>query len=230
LPRTAGIPTDLADALREHWNARAAGFDAGVTHDLQSPAQERAWREAVARWTGPAPVDVLDVGCATGFFALLTASAGHRAHGVDLSPAMVEEARRKAAATGSTATFALGDATALDDVPDASVDVVLERHLMWTVPDPGAAVAEWVRVLRPGGLLVTVGVDWRDETRSPTHGAYAALRGDLPFYGGRPADDVVALHEAAGLREVRVESLHHDDYWLDGRGRDRYAVLGRRPG
>ena len=43
---------------------------------------------------------------------------------------------------------------------DGSVDAVLARHLLWTLPDPLAALARWVRLVRPGGRLVLVEGRW----------------------------------------------------------------------
>ncbi|PKM75442.1 MAG: class I SAM-dependent methyltransferase, partial [Firmicutes bacterium HGW-Firmicutes-17] len=43
---------------------------------------------------------------------------------------------------------------------DNSYDVVINRHLVWTLPHPKKAIAEWVRVLKPGGRLIIIDGDW----------------------------------------------------------------------
>ncbi|MGC4118261.1 MAG: class I SAM-dependent methyltransferase [Myxococcales bacterium] len=74
--------------------------------------------------------------------------------GLDLSDAMVREARAGAAeAKADHATFQQGDAQALP-FPDASFDVVSSRFVIFTLPRPGVAVREWLRVLRPGGTML----------------------------------------------------------------------------
>ncbi|MET9600636.1 class I SAM-dependent methyltransferase [Streptomyces sp. NPDC006459] len=78
-------------------------------------------------------VGLLDVGGGTG--------AGHRVIGVDLAPRMVERARAKLAAAGLAGRFLVGDAAAPPTGSDR-YDVVLCRHLLWTLPDPAAARRE----------------------------------------------------------------------------------------
>lgn len=106
---------------------------------------------------GPAP-SVLDVGCGTGINLLEAASVlgpCRRLHGIDLAPRMIDEARRKAAATGVSAKFEVGDAEhiALDD---ASFDLVICNSVYHWFPDRSRAVAEMSRVLRPGGQVILI--------------------------------------------------------------------------
>jgi len=233
MPDPAMTMEEINAVVSRHFSSRATRFDSEPTHDLKSPAQRDAWFGRVAAWVGSSeggkPQRVLDAGCATGFFSLIAAELGHDACGVDISPAMVAEAVRKAAASGLQPSFQVGDAAA-SELAERSFDVVLERHLLWTLPSPQRAVRHWLHLLRPSGRLVSVGVDWRRETGSATQGDYAPLMPLLPFYGGRPAQDIVDLLTEAGYVDVSVESLHDDVYWLDGRDRDRFAVTGyRRP-
>src|ERR1700738_3570318 len=87
----------VKDAVRRHWSVRAATFDDAPNHGLHTPAQASAWQVHLRRWAGPHPVDVLDIGCGTGFLALQLASLGHRVHGIDASAEMLAFARAKAA-------------------------------------------------------------------------------------------------------------------------------------
>jgi ubiquinone/menaquinone biosynthesis C-methylase UbiE len=105
-----------------------------------------AGRALIQRWVGAEPLDVLDVGCATGFLALQLAGLGHRAAAVDAAEAMLTVAHAKASQAGLAIDFRLGDAAALPFAP-ASFDLVIERHVLWTLPDPAAALADWARVL-----------------------------------------------------------------------------------
>ena len=98
-------------------------------------------------------------GTGTGFFAVLLAQAGHRVEGVDLTPAMLEEARALAAQRGLDITFREMDAQALD-YEDGCFDAVISRNLTWTLPDPERAYGQWFRVLKPGGVLLNFDANW----------------------------------------------------------------------
>ncbi len=115
---------------------------------------ERLERAAVLDLAGPlAALDVLDVGCGDGAYALAAAEAGGRVAGVDASATAVEAAQRRAGAAGLAAAFLVGDASQLPFVAER-FDVVLAVTVLCFVPDAEEAVAEMARVLRPGGLLV----------------------------------------------------------------------------
>ena len=95
---------------------------------------------------------VLDVACGTGTTTLPAARRGARAHGLDIAPGLLEEARGNAAAEGLQIDFVLGDAEALP-WPDASFDVVLSTFGCMFAPHHEVAAAEIARVLKPGGRI-----------------------------------------------------------------------------
>lgn len=73
--------------------------------------------------------------------------------GIELSPTMLDHARRHAAKLGRAVELRLGDAETLD-FPDAAFDTVVCTFSLCAVPDHRAALAEMMRVLRPGGRLL----------------------------------------------------------------------------
>jgi SAM-dependent methyltransferase len=95
---------------------------------------------------------VLDVGCGTGVVAVTAARAGARVTGVDLTPALIEHARRNAQTAGLHVDLHEGDVEALP-FPDATFDVVLSQFGHMFAPRPDVAMAEMLRVLRPGGRI-----------------------------------------------------------------------------
>jgi SAM-dependent methyltransferase len=107
---------------------------------------------------------VADVGCGNGIYLAGLARRGHtgRLVGVDLSPGMLAVTR--AAVPG--ASLVVGDAAALP-LADGAADATLAPHMLYHVPDPRAAVAEFRRVTRPGGQLLVVlnGTDHLAELR-----------------------------------------------------------------
>ncbi|MEU5536667.1 class I SAM-dependent methyltransferase [Streptomyces sp. NPDC020362] len=197
--RTVAVGADV------DWDTAAATFDDEPDHGLRAPEVRAAWAARLRSWLPGRPADVLDLGCGTGSLSLLAAEQGHRVTGVDRSPAMVEQARAKLA--GLDAVVLHGDAAA-PPVGEQCYDVVLVRHVLWTLPDPAHVLRHWRTLLRPEGLLLLVEGVWG--TLSPV---------------GIPAARLTALLEpVAG--DVRVERLS-DDPLLWGKAVDdeRYAVL-----
>ena len=235
-------PSTVKDLVREYWAGRASTFDAAPNHGLHTDEQRAAWLARVRAWSrrsgrdtwsissrggvgcGTCTLDALDVGCGTDFLALLLAEVGHAVTGIDAADEMLALAREKAARAELPAEFRRGDVESLP-LPDASFDLVVERHVIWTLPEPAVALAEWARVLRPGGCLVLVEGDWRD-SGTP---AYAPLRASLPLYGGRPSGELAAFVAAQGFVDVEVEPLMDGVLWGSEPERERYALHARRP-
>lgn len=96
---------------------------------------------------------ILDVGTGTGFFSILLGRDGYRMTGVDITPSMVEEAKKEAAKFKVKARFKVMDAMNLE-FEDGYFDAVISRNLTWTLPDARKAYEEWFRVIRPGGRLI----------------------------------------------------------------------------
>ena len=151
----------INEVIRHHWDGRASTFDDETGHGLFSDEQRQAWLDLLARLAGRAPQRVLDVGCGTGFLTLMLAELGHDVTGIDLSPQMIDRARRKAEQASLQIDFRIGDAVAIDSA-DETYELVVARHLIWTLPNPQRGVAEWLRVLRPGGRLILIEGKWAD--------------------------------------------------------------------
>ncbi|HEV7508763.1 MAG TPA: class I SAM-dependent methyltransferase [Thermoanaerobaculia bacterium] len=149
----------LKKTIAGYWDGRSAGFER--TQGIRNRLQKEGWTGFLSGTVGEPPKAVLDVGTGTGFLALLLSEMGHRVKGLDLSPGMVEQARRNAAERGLTAEFAVGDAETVPE-PDEAFDVLVNRNVLWTLPRPEKAVADWKRVLKPGGLAVVIDGDWFD--------------------------------------------------------------------
>jgi SAM-dependent methyltransferase len=216
----------VKEVVRRHWDGRAADFDAAPNHGLHSPEQRAAWLGRVRAWAGDEPVDALDVGCGTGFLALLLAELGHRAVGVDAAEEMLTRARTKARDLGVDAPFRRADADALP-FDDGVFDLVVERHVIWTLPDPSGALREWRRVLRPGGRLVLVEGAWGRAGGGRLADDYAPIRDALPLFGGSPADRLAAIAAEAGFAVGEVESLADPVLWGAPPTAERYALHAR---
>jgi len=141
--REAGVSVDALETVTGYraWSTTYDDPD-NAAFGLEQPAVRRII-DAFDTWT------VLDAACGTGRHTEYLAAAGHEVIGVDSSPEMLERARARV----PTATFRLGN---LDDLPIAngSVDGVVCALALTHLPEPGRAISEFARVLRPGGQLV----------------------------------------------------------------------------
>lgn len=125
----------------EVWRAEAAGWAAWARQGDDGFAEFHTLLPPAGRAT-------LDLGCGEGRFARALAAEGHRVTGADVSPELVELARR-ADAGGS---YVVADAEELP-FPDAAFDLVVAFNVLSCVGNLERAVAETARVLEPGGRL-----------------------------------------------------------------------------
>ena len=112
---------------------------------------------------------VLDLAAGTGDVTEALANNGARVISTDVSPVMVEAARRRGI---SGVDHRVMDMQAIE-LPDSSVDAVVSRYGYMLVPDPALALRETRRVLRPGGRLAFA--TWAPAKRNPWATAYGPV-------------------------------------------------------
>ena len=156
---------EILSENKAYWTGRASGYSEVNQAELETE-QRKKWRDCLQaeisrQFPGIAAsqLRILEAGTGPGFFAILLCELGYEVTAIDLTPAMLEEAKRNAGSMSGSIRFMEMNAEALD-FEDASFDVVISRNLTWNLPHPNAAYAEWVRVLRPGGLLLNFDANW----------------------------------------------------------------------
>ena len=126
-----------------------------------SYGQDRQWKRQLLAIAGPLPGRrVLDLACGTGDITWQAAHCGAHVVGLDITPRMIELARAKATLAPDPRKrahplFVVGDMCALP-VPDAAFDIVTTGYGLRNVPDLPLAIREIARVLRPGGLFLSL--------------------------------------------------------------------------
>ena len=240
---------DVHDRIREFWDADAGTYDATKSHAISDSLEAAAWRQALREALGE-PGRVLDAGAGTGALALLAAELGHEVTALDLSPGMLAHAERKAGERGleGRMRFVIGSAT---EPPSGPFDAVIERHLLWTLPDPVAALRAWrgvgARLVLFEGLwgqtdlgrrardLVAVALRAIARTPPDHHAPYPEdVLNELPLARSpSPVPLIEVVHEA-GWRAVRIKRLRdvewaarlHEGWplgWLEER--PRYVLV-----
>ncbi|MGP8320263.1 MAG: class I SAM-dependent methyltransferase [Methanosarcinaceae archaeon] len=217
---------DTKRIVRLYWDKRCQTYDKGG-YKSQNKAQH-FWKSILKNAVRTDEnLRVLDVGTGTGFLALLFAEMKHTVVGIDISRGMLEKARQNADKLNLTVDFMHGDAENLP-FEDETFDIVINRHLLWTIPNPRIAVEEWSRVVKSGGQIMLIDGKWYDssidmrlrrfigkifvymtEKRNPcmftSH--YAKIKYQLPFYNGSKPNDVVDIFTEAGLKNISVDNL-----------------------
>ena len=157
-------PTILSEN-KSYWTGRAAGYSDVNRLELVT-AQRQKWRNCLHgeitrqfRDRPPETLRVLEVGTGPGFFAILLRELGYAVTAIDLTPAMLAEAKRNAGTLAGEILWMEMNAEQMT-FADESFDVVVSRNLTWNLPHPEEAYNEWVRVLKPGGLLLNFDANW----------------------------------------------------------------------
>jgi len=212
----------ILDEIRRFWDDDAATYDDTPGHRPTSAAVQAAWTAALEALLPPAPARVLDCGAGTGFLSLIAARLGHRVTALDLSSGMLAKLSGAADAEGLDIAVVTGPA----DEPPHGFDAVIERHVLWTLPDPLAALGAW-RVAAPGGRLVAIESLWGDVdpvetvrarawstvrrwrgTAPDHHGSYPTeVRGALPLGSGTHPRNVAGMVAEAGWPAPRLVRL-----------------------
>lgn len=146
--------------------------------------------------------DVLDVACGPGLVACEVAKAARHVTGLDLTPAMITQAKERQKRLGlANLTWIVGDTQPLP-FPDASFSRVITRYSFHHFTEPGAAFAEMARVCRPGGRVTVADVFTRSAEQAEAYDGLEKLR-DPSHTHALQLDELNALF--AGLRELRRE-------------------------
>lgn len=173
LRRAFDSPSAKRSYVRRLFSTIAARYD--LITVVLSYGQDRRWKRRLVGMAAPAEgVHALDVACGTGDIALQMAGRGARVTGLDLTPEMLALARRK----GPVTNWVNGDIMALP-FGDEQFDVVTAGYGLRNVPELRPALSEIRRVLKPGGVFLSLDFD------RPAHPAVRTIYlGYLTIVGG----------------------------------------------
>lgn len=159
-------PDSKSHYVRRLFSTIAERYD--LITRLLSYGQDRKWKARVAELAAARPgMRALDLACGTGDIAFTLATRGADVVGLDITHRMLQLARSK----GGAAQFVTGDMLALP-FGDEAFDLLTTGYGLRNVPDIPRAIAEMQRVLKPGGILVSL--DFNRPSNPIVRGVYLA--------------------------------------------------------
>lgn len=215
---------DTKEVIQNYWDYRSDSYTKSVID--QSEEERRSWIEMLSEAIeGKNNLKILDVGTGPGFLALICAEMGNEVTAVDLSENMITKARENAKMRGVSIDLMQGDAEKLQ-LPDNHFDIVMNKYLLWTLPDPTKALMEWKRVLKDGGMIIAIDGDWHSDgvisnpksaisdTAKTTKEDYLQvfkkhydpLKKDLPLFSLKQ-EMVISCFKDAGFDDVSIEEI-----------------------
>ena len=210
---------DLTDSIRDNYDRVADEYARRIYAELQHKPLDRRLLDRFAAATAGRG-EVCDFGCGPGHVARYLHDAGARATGLDLSPAMLDQARR----LNPGMTFRQGNMLALD-LPDNSFAGIAAFYAIVNLPESElpAVFREMHRVLQPGGLLL-LAFHIGDEIRNVT--AMWERPVSMDFYYFQPAV-IRRLLESAGLQIDEI--VERDPYPEDEHQSRRAYIFATKP-
>lgn len=138
--------------IAKYWDKQAEIWKSEKQTALEQ-SETFHWLQFFRQAFGSKPLDIVELGTATGYFSILMSKLNHRVTAIDISPRMIATAITEAERLKCKIDFKVMDAQK-PDLPSDHFNVVFTRLLTWTLPDVEAFYRECFRVLKPGGILL----------------------------------------------------------------------------
>lgn len=171
---------ELLQEIASYWGTRAEGYSEVNEKELAG-SQREAWLHVLEEQfpeKKKEEMKILDIGTGPGFFPMILSEAGYTVTAVDYTEEMLEKAKEN---LGKYTKYGLERVTLqrMDaqnlEFADETFDVVISRNLTWNLEKPEQAYQEWMRVLKPGGVLLNFDANWYgylyDEEKKEAYGA-----------------------------------------------------------
>ena len=156
---------ELLQEIASYWGTRAEGYSEVNEKELAG-GQREAWLHVLEEQFPEKmkeEMKILDIGTGPGFFPMILSEAGYTVTAVDYTEEMLEKAKEN---LGKYTKYGLERVTLqrMDaqnlEFADETFDVVISRNLTWNLEKPEQAYQEWMRVLKPGGVLLNFDANW----------------------------------------------------------------------
>ncbi|MCB7100468.1 class I SAM-dependent methyltransferase [Fusicatenibacter saccharivorans] len=181
------------EQINESWTVRSDNYNRYVEEEFETDRPEKWLQIIEANAPSTHPLRVLDAGCGPGFFSILLSRAGHMVTGVDGSAGMLAHARENAVHFGVSPVLIQGDFGTLL-FPANTFDLVISRNVTHIIRDHLRVYGEWLRVLKPGGVLLIFDANWH-----------------LPYQPGAVRNEAIR-REYEGLKKYGRGFTHDGSY------------------
>lgn len=197
--------------ILDQFTRQAAPFAAAA------PIRNQEMLDRIVQWSGAGPDDtVLDVACGPGLLACAFARVAKHAIGIDMTPAMLEQARKTQQEQGlKNLSWQQGDVYSLPFPPE-QFSMVSSRFVFHHLQDPLAALKEMKRVCQDGGKIVVA--DMAPQSAKAAALNAAELLRDPSHVRSLPVDELRGLFHMAGLDAPQINS-----YRMEGELEDLLA-------
>jgi ubiquinone/menaquinone biosynthesis C-methylase UbiE len=195
----AYMPSNHNSRILDQFTRQAAPFAAAAAIRNQEVL------DRIVQWAGAGPEDtVLDVACGPGLLACAFAKVAKHAIGIDMTPAMLEQARKTQEEQGlQNLSWQQGDVYSLH-FPPSQFSIVSSRFVFHHLQDPLAALKEMKRVCQPGGKIVVADMA-PQPAKADALNAAEKLR-DPSHVRALPVDELRGLFQQAGLDAPQINS------------------------
>jgi len=185
--------------ILDQFTRQAAPFAAAA------PIRNQEALDRIVQWSSAGPADtVLDVACGPGLLACAFARVAKHVTGIDMTPAMLEQARKTQREQSlKNVSWQQGDVYSLPFPPE-QFSIVSSRFVFHHLQDPLAALKEMKRVCKPGGKVVVA--DMAPQPAKADALNAAELLRDPSHVRALPLDELRGLFQQAGLDAPQIFS------------------------
>jgi len=157
-------PKSTKEKITEYWSERSKDYDLQPGHEIFSYREKRAWTSLLKKHLGDGEgKTALDIGCGTGVISHLLFEMDFNVTAIDCSEEILVVAKNKSIKRGIEIEFKQGDAENTEELSE-SYDVIVMRHVVWTLVDPSKAFSHWYDLLKPNGILLIIDGDFVHNT------------------------------------------------------------------
>ncbi len=149
------------EVMKSYWGGISEDFSDVVKNEISTEIS-KIWEDVLSdNLPKKNDLEILDVGCGPGFFGIMLSRLGYSVTEADYNEKMLEQAKDNIKKYGKEplVSYRVMSAAPLD-YDDCAFDVVISRNVTWNLPDPQAAYKEWMRVLKPGGIIMNFDANW----------------------------------------------------------------------